>query len=430
MASFDDDYVVRTFSPSLVDGKPDPATAAWLAATRIGFHEDDDPDKIRESALGAIDDGRVFSGVYARTPVAGSLGDDWPVGTYAGYTKSINVGGGALVDSYLISDVTVRATHRRRGMLRHLMTDRLAAAASSGHSIAALTASESTIYRRFGFGPATRKRSIAIERAAPFSLLSAPSGRVEMATPSSLASVAPRVFAAFHSVTPGSVDRQGQYGNLYNGLDYETAKPARALRAAIHVPADGGPADGYVIYSMVAEGSLSVLKIDDLVAPTRDGFLGLWDFLGSVDLVDEIRWSKAPVENPLLHALTGSRTLETKGESDHVWLRLLDAPAALSARPYSTDGSLTLRVHDKLGYAEGTFLLDAADGTGHATRIGDNAPAALELDAATLATLYLGGVPATLLGSAGLVAEHRAGALLLAARLFAQERPVYGVTDF
>ncbi|GAA4267338.1 GNAT family N-acetyltransferase [Frondihabitans peucedani] len=430
MATFDDDYVVRTFSPSLVDGKPDQATEAWLAATRIGFHEDSDPDSVRESAIGAIDDGRVFTGVYARNPVAGSLGDDWPVGTYAGYTKSINVGGGALVDSYLVSDVTVRATHRRRGMLRHLMTDRLAAAAASGHALAALTASESTIYRRFGFGPATRKRSIVIDRRSPFALLAQPGGRVEMASPTELATVAPRVFAQFHATTPGSVDRQGQYANAYNGLDYGTAKPDKNVRAAIHVPSPGAPADGYVLYSMVSDGPLSVLKVGDLVAPTRDAFLGLWDFLGAIDLVDEIRWSRAPVENPLLHALAGSRDLKTVGESDHVWLRVLDAPAALSARPYGHDGSLTLRVHDKLGHADGTFRLDVTDGAGHATRVGENAPAALELDAATLATLYLGGVSASLLGSAGLVAEHRQGALGEATRMFAQDRPVYGVTDF
>lgn len=430
MAPFDDDYVVRTFSPALVDGKPDSATEAWLAATRIGFHEDSDAEAIRESAVGSIDDGRVFTGVYARTPVAGSLGDDWPVGTYAGYTKSINVGGGHLVDAYLVSDVTVRATHRRRGMLRHMMTDRLAAAAASGHSLAALTASESTIYRRFGFGPATRKRSIVVHRRSPFTLLTHPSGRVEMASPSSLAAVAPRVFAEFHSLTPGSVDRQAQYGNAYNGLDYGTAKPDKNVRAAIHVPEGGGPADGYVLYSMIEDGSASVLKVGDLVASTNAADLGLWDFLGSVDLVDEIRWGKAPVENPLLHALAGSRDLTTVGEGDHVWIRVLDAPAALSARPYSSDGSLTLRVHDKLGYAEGTFQLDVSDGVGHATRIGDTAPAALELDAATLASLYLGGVAATLLGDAGLIAEHREGALQQAARMFAQDRPVYGVTDF
>jgi predicted acetyltransferase len=430
MASFDDDYVVRTFSPSLVEGAPDPRTTAWLAATRIGFHEDSDPQAIRESAVGAIDDGREFTGVYSRTPLAGSLGDDWPVGTYAGYTKSINVGGGALVDAYLVSDVTVRATHRRRGMLRHLMTDRLATAAASGHSIAALTASESTIYRRFGFGPATRKRSIEIDRSVPFALLGAPTGRVEMADPAALAGIAPRVFAAFHSVSPGSVDRQGQYANAYNGLEYGTAKPDRAVRAAIHVPQAGGDADGYVLYSMVSEDGKTVLKVGDLVAPSADAFLGLWDFLGAVDLVDVIRWGRAPVENPLLHALSGSRALETKGESDHVWLRILDAPAALSARPYAVDGSLTLRVHDKLGYAEGTFRLDSTDGVGHATRVGDNAPASLELDAATLGTLYLGGVAPTTLGSAGLIAEHRDGALVLAGRMFAQERAVYGVTDF
>jgi predicted acetyltransferase len=430
MASFDDDYVVRTFSPSLVDGAPDPKTKGWLAATRISFHEDSDDAKITQSALGSIDDGRVFTGVYARHPIAGTLGDDWPVGTYAGYTKSINVGGGSLVDAYLVSDVTVRATHRRRGMLRHLMTDRLAAAAASGHTLAALTASESTIYRRFGFGPATRLRRITVKLATPFTLLAQPQGRVEMTSPELLKAVAPRIFAAFHQTQPGSVDRQGQYQNSYAGLDYETGTPDLTVRAAVHVPSGGREADGFVLYTMGSEGSRSVLTITDLVAPSRDAFLGLWDFLGSIDLVDEIRWSKAPIENPLLHALAGSRALETDGEVDHVWLRILDVPAALSTRPYACDGTLTLRVHDKLGHADGTFRLEVEGGVGHATRVGDSTPASLELDAATLATLYLGGVAATLLGAAGLIAEHRPGALTLAARLLAQDRPVYGITSF
>jgi predicted acetyltransferase len=430
MASFDDDYTVRTFTPALDDGVPDAATAGWLGATRIGFHENSSADNIRESAIGAIDDGRAFTGVYNRHPLPGTLDETWPVATYTGYTKTVNVGGGRLVDTYLISDVTVRPTHRRRGMLRHLMTERLAAAAAAGHTLAALTASESTIYRRFGFGPATRKRTVVLHRETPFALLSQPTGRVELAPASAIAAVGPRVFARFHETTPGSVDRQGQYANLYNGLDYGTGKPDEHARAAIHVPAAGGEPDGYVVYSVKEEAGKSVLTIADLVAADSAAFLALWDFLGSVDLVDLVRWRKAPVEGPLLHALASSRSLETESEHDHVWLRILDAPAALSARPYPIDGTLTLKVHDKLGHADGTFRLEASDGAGHAVRVGESEPADLELDAATLATLYLGGVAVTVLAEAGLVVQHTAGALGLATRLFAADRPVHGMTDF
>lgn len=430
MASLDDDYLVRTFTPALDDGVPDAATAGWLGATRIGFHENSAADNVRESAIGSIDDGRAFTGVYARHPLPGTLDETWPVATYTGYTKTVNVGGGRLVDTYLISDVTVRPTHRRRGMLRHLMTERLAAAAAAGHSLAALTASESTIYRRFGFGSATRKRTVVLHRETPFALLSQPSGRVELAPASAIAAVGPRVFARFHETTPGSVDRQGQYANLYNGLDYGTGKPDENARAAIHVPDGGGEPDGYVIYSVKMESDKSVLSVADLVAADSAAFLALWDFLGSVDLVDLVRWKKAPVDGPLLHALASSRSLETESEHDHVWIRILDAPAALSARPYAVDGTLTLRVHDKLGHADGTFRLEAADGNGHAARVGDNEHADLELDIATLGTLYLGGVSVSVLAEAGLVAEHTAGSLRLATQMFQATRPVYGVTDF
>lgn len=429
MASFEDDYVVRTFSPALVDGTPDAATAGWLAATRIGFHENDDPVNVKESAIGAIDDGRVFTGVYPRTPLPGALDENWPVGTYTGYTKTINVGGGSLVDAYLVSDVTVRPTHRRRGMLRHLMTERLAAAASAGHALAALTASEATIYRRFGFGIATRKRAISVRRDRPFALLAEPSGRVELAPLSTLATVAPRVFAAFHAASPGSVDRQGQYANQYRGLDYATAKPDTDARLALHYGDDGEP-DGYVLYAMKEEGNDSILQITDLVASSTTAYLGLWDYLGAVDLVSRIRWSKAPVADVLPLALVDSRSYTIDKESDHVWVRILDAPSALSARPYARDGALTIRVHDKLGHADGVFRLEVADGHGHASRVGTGSAVDLEMDAATLATMYLGGTPVSLLAAAGLVRAASPEMLTLATGMFAPDRPVYGVTEF
>jgi predicted acetyltransferase len=453
MASFDDDYDVRTLSPVLDGSEPDAATAAWLGATRIGFHQSNSAIGVRDAAREASADGRVFTGVYARTPLAGSLDPAWPVATYADYVKTINVGGGALVDSFLISDVTVRPTHRRKGILRHMMEARLAAAASQGLALAALTASESTIYRRFGFGPATRQRGVRIKRHRPFALHIQPQGRVELASAQELGDVIERVFAAFHAQTPGSVDRQAGYRERLVGLTSNEGKLDESLRAAVHYGVGAGGADaasaagagaagaagslvsvddidGYVIYKMTSEGGVDTLEVVDLIGTTRDAVLGLWDFVGSVDLVDAVVFRHAPEENPLLHALVDSRSLQTERDFDHVWIRILDVAAALSARPYAADGTLTLRVHDALGYTSGVFQLHAADGRGEVTRLADDAHADLSLDTATLASLYLGGVAAALLVEAGLVVEHTPGSAALASGLFAPDRPVHSATDF
>ena len=51
--------------------------------------------------------------------------------------------------------VTVHPTHRRRGLLRRMMHEQLDDVARRGEPLAALTASEASIYERFGYGTAT-----------------------------------------------------------------------------------------------------------------------------------------------------------------------------------------------------------------------------------------------------------------------------------
>ncbi|MCU1526848.1 MAG: hypothetical protein JWP75_611 [Frondihabitans sp.] len=432
MSTFDELYDVRTFDPVLVDGVPDAATAAWLGAARIAFHQNDSAAAILQDALGAAADGRGFLGIYAKHSLPGSLDENWPVGTYAGYTKTMNVGGGALVNSYLISDVTVRPTHKRRGLLRHMMTDRLHHAADTGHALAALTASESTIYRRFGFGPAVRTREVLLRRDRPFALHTDPAGRVELVAARSLGDIARKVFADYHARTPGSIDRQQQLWNFRLGLADGEGKPDETLRGAVHYADDNVTIDGYLTYRVVKDGTEIVLEVVDLVAGTANALLGLWGFLGQVDLVDKVKSRASAVDNAVLQALVDSRALLTEGETDHLWIRVLEPIAALSARPYSVDGHLTLRVHDKLGFADGVFAIESAGGAAHVTRAAssDSAVADLELDAATLASLYLGGVSVGVLAEVGLVTEHTAGAVARATALFTPDRPVDCITDF
>ncbi len=54
-----------------------------------------------------------------------------------------------------VTVVTVHPTHRRRGLLRQMMDEQLDDVARRGEPLAVLTASESSIYERFGYGTAT-----------------------------------------------------------------------------------------------------------------------------------------------------------------------------------------------------------------------------------------------------------------------------------
>ena len=63
--------------------------------------------------------------------------------------------GGARVPVAAVTTVTVHPTHRRRGVLRQMMDEQLDDVARRGEPLAVLTASEASIYERFGYGAAT-----------------------------------------------------------------------------------------------------------------------------------------------------------------------------------------------------------------------------------------------------------------------------------
>ena len=66
--------------------------------------------------------------------------------------------GGAAVPTAAVTVVTVHPPYRRRGLLTAMMAHQLEQVAKRGEPLAALWASESLIYGRFGYGPASAAR--------------------------------------------------------------------------------------------------------------------------------------------------------------------------------------------------------------------------------------------------------------------------------
>ncbi|GAB4098855.1 GNAT family N-acetyltransferase [Sinomonas halotolerans] len=437
---FDDDAYVLLRFPAAQPGEAGwPAMRAWALAGQAGFYDrrHDDEYLAKCAALFAAD-GRELTGLYEAAPSGPwGLGADVPVATFATLRKTLNAGHGRLVPAHLVTWVTVRTSHRRRGLLRRMMSADLARAKADGVPVAALTASEGAIYRRFGFGVATAERAVTVDAGPRFRLAVAAGGRVEMVEPAVLAELGPQLFDRVHRRTPGSVGRHeryrlaaaGQFARSDGGED-------RELRAALHLGDDGRP-DGYVTYAFLGwEAERPTVEVRDLVAATHSAYLGLWEFLGSLDLIERIVWKEAPADDPLPWALADPRVMSTTEARDMLWLRILDTEAALGARGWGSDGGLTLRVEDQLGLASGTFRLTVSGGTGAAERI-ESAPggvpgagADLVLDVADLSSLYCGGVGPATLAAAGRITEHRPGALREAEAMFALERPAHCLTHF
>src|SRR5213080_4451870 len=89
--------------------------------------------------------------------------DDSIVGGAGAFKFDLSVPGGDVATAG-VSVVGVYPTHRRRGVLRSLMRAQLDDAHERGEPLAALWASEETIYGRFGYGVAAFCGEIDIPR--------------------------------------------------------------------------------------------------------------------------------------------------------------------------------------------------------------------------------------------------------------------------
>ena len=435
--TFDERYELRWVTPKApVDGVADEEASAFVAAMDLGFHVPRQaPEAVAFTVSGWATGGTELLGAYRRHPQPGSMDAAAPIGTFGALPKRLSWGDGTGIDTYAIVGVTVRATERRRGVLRAMMTDALHRAAETGYAVASLTASEGTIYRRFGFGPAIRERTITVTRDRALPLLVAPAGEVVVVEPGWLADgVGRAVFDRFHARTLGSMVRNVSAWPRIFGQRAADGKPDAGLRAAVHRPAADAEPDGYVTYRFVdTDNHGSRVQVEDLVYADEQAYLALWEFLLSIDLVSAVRYPFARIPDPITHVLADNRAFDIDHEEDHVWLRVLDPVAVLTSRPYAADGGVVLEIADTMGLAAGVVELSVRDGRGSASRLASiddaDSSSVLSLDVATLGSLLLGAVDAAELHDVGLITGDRDAAELLAAMLRPARTP-HGITYF
>ncbi len=169
-------------------------------------------------------------------------------------------------------------------------------------------------------------------------------------------------------------------------------------------------------------------NVDQLLATDDEAERELYRFLTAVDWVATAEVQLRPVDDPLPLGLVDGRTAVLADRSDHIWLRLLDVAAALSARTYACDGSLVVEVVDPLGFAAGRFALDASPEGG--TCLPTDLSPDLTVPVGVLSAAYLGGQAWARLAAAGLVDEDTPGAVARATALFSTPRAPYCSTPF
>ena len=424
----------ETFEASLEEsGGPEARTLAWYEADAFGFHEERlEPARLAELIGVHCRDGRFLTGAYDDGLPDYAWDPAVPVATYGTMVNDLNVGGGKLLPTHLVTGVTVRPTHRRRGILRSMMTSDLQRAKEQGRALAGLTASEATIYGRFGFGAATSTALIEVDVRNRLDFRRVPAGSVAVADPAKIQELSPQIYRAHLERTFGALGRQHSYPKRASGAWGTAApEPDRGVRTVLHYDPAGIP-DGYATYkSMGWETEPHTMKVIDLVAASDEAYLGLWHYLGSIDLVERLTFDAAPLEDPLPWALADRRRYKVTGVDDVLWLRILDTPAALEARGYFGDGVLELSVTDPMGLAGGTWRLDVTEGHARVSPVtaGGSGPARAEIDIDALGSLYLGSVTAPTLAASG---SLRAGSATQAVldRMFAAGPAPYCSTQF
>jgi len=303
--------------------------------------------------------------------------------------------------------VGVLPSHRRRGLLTGMMAHQLDDVAARGEAAAILTASEGAIYRRFGYGPATFCQELSLDvTRARLAAEPADAGRMRLIDAEEATKELPALFDRIRRQTPGDINRPAA---VWEQLFADREVHRHGFGAAWYaVHETDGRADGFLRYRVKPNWEHGVAKatirIADFGALTPEVALAQWAYLLAVDLVSVIEWDNVPLDVALPFALVDLRQARmSESHGDFVWVRLLDIPAALSARGYGADGRVVFEVEDRFRPAvAGRYELVVSGGEGTCRRLATG-DADVALDVSDLGSAYLGGVRFSTLARAGRV---------------------------
>jgi predicted acetyltransferase len=344
-----------------------------------------------------------------------ALDGDAIVAGAGAFTFRLTVPGGVLPTAG-VTVVGVLPTHRRRGILRAMMRAQLDDVHERGEPLAALWASEETIYGRYGYGLASLSLELDIPRLhGAFRPGVELVGGVRLVDAAEAAKLMPAVYDSVQRVTPGMYERTAAWWEQRVLIDLPEFRfgAGPKIYAVLEV---GGVAQAYALYRLnVSFGNLgpeTKVQPQEVIGATPASLASIWRYLLDVDWTQTVAARLLAVDHPLL-LLLARLNLSRPTLSDGLWVRLVDVGAALSGRSYAGDGAVVVDVRDEFcEWNAGRWQIDA----GGATRT--RADADLVLDVADLGSAYLGGFTLRELWRAGRLEELRDGGLARADDLF------------
>jgi predicted acetyltransferase len=337
------------------------------------------------------------------------------VGGAGAFPFEMSIPGGS-VPCAGVSVVGVYPTHRRRGVLRAMMRAQLDDVHARGEPMAALWASEETIYGRYGYGMASFAGEVKIAREqAEYGLPLERRGVVRFVEADEALEDFPRVWDAAFAQTPGMFRRDRAWWESRIVADPPERRWGGGPKRFALLELDGEPR-AYAIYrhnaAFEAGASTARLGVIEAIGATPQGTAEIWRFLLDIDWQATIEAHLLPVDHPLFFLLAKPRRLRYR-LGDGLWVRLVDVGAALSARSYAADGAVVFEVTDAFcPWNDGRWKV--ADGVCART---DDEPD-LRCDVSALGSVYLGGFTFAELERGLRVAELREGGIARADTMF------------
>jgi predicted acetyltransferase len=377
----------------------DLATVVRIDELAFGYTYEGDPALSTEMAVFEID----------RTLMACLDGE--PVGIASAYSLRMSVPGGEAPVAG-VTWVGVVPTARRRGVLRAMMAFQLADVHARGEALAALFAAEPAIYGRFGYGLASKQLALLVPRGAGG--LDAPQD------PTLTARILPvaqagrpvaQVYDAVRGQRAGLPARDETWWLRCSDDQPAHRNGASELRAL--VVTDAQQARAYALFNVKEDwsngSSASTVEIRESLAadPAASGLL--WRMLLSMDLVGSVSVRRVATDDPLISQLHDPRRARPQ-LLDALYVRIVDLPAALSARDYTRDWAGVVEVTDTdCPWNQGRWRLEL--GPDAVTIELTEAEPDLSLDVRELGGAYLGSSALVARAIAGQVREHTSGAV-------------------
>jgi predicted acetyltransferase len=328
-----------------------------------------------------------------------------------------------------VTMVGVAPDHRRRGALTTLMRAQLHGLhEAGGEPVAALWASEGGIYGRFGYGLSSRHATLTVPRGAELRGDVDPgTERVALVDAQAAGAAMRKLHAEYASTRIGGLSRpEAGWDWLLDDPEHDRGG-ASALRFAV-------VSGGYVRFRIKENweprhGPEHEVRVSELVSLTSQAHAALWRFLIRMDLVGQVRYGNAPVDDPLPLMLDNPR-MAAMDLGDGLYVRLVDVDRALQARRYGAPLDMVLQVSDEFcPWNAGRWRL-SVDASGRAWVGRTDADADLACSAADLGAAYLGSTRLSTLAAAGRVHELRPGALRAATTAFAAEHEPHCLETF